>query len=169
MSLANLIRKREPKAFATATPATFATQLGERAATVARVATVAVANSPEGKTAIPESKSTAIGGSVNEPIEQGTFCEDFPVDRIKYNLPTVPDDDDRRTCDQCLNLRMKVCTIAAPGAMVSANRGYRPDPARLLRCAGYAPMANETDKRPGAVRWPYLNPCVTQTKKGLSK
>ena len=54
MSLSNLIRKREPKEFATAIPATFATQLGERAATVARIATVAVANPPEGKTASPD-------------------------------------------------------------------------------------------------------------------
>lgn len=44
MSLANLIRgKSAPDKFATATPATFATQEGERARTVASVATVAVA------------------------------------------------------------------------------------------------------------------------------
>jgi len=64
--------------------------------------------------------------------------------------------DDRRTCAQCTNLRQRVCTIAKPerGALVVANRGYQPDPARPLRCEGYAPMATEPDQRAGAERWP---------------
>ena len=54
MSLSNLIRRKsEPVGFATATPATFATQEGERGRTVATVATVAVAKSPQGQTAPP--------------------------------------------------------------------------------------------------------------------
>ena len=54
MSLSNLIRRKsEPVGFATATPATFATQEGERGRTVASVATVAVAKSPQGQTAPP--------------------------------------------------------------------------------------------------------------------
>ena len=54
MSLSNLIRRKsEPVGFATATPATFATQVGERGRTVATVATVAVAKSPQGQTASP--------------------------------------------------------------------------------------------------------------------
>ena len=54
MSLLNLIRgKRESVGFATATPATFATQEGGRGRTVASVATVAVAKSPQGQTAPP--------------------------------------------------------------------------------------------------------------------
>ena len=54
MSLSNLIRRKsEPGGFATATPATFATQEGERGRTVASVATVAVAKSPQGQTAPP--------------------------------------------------------------------------------------------------------------------
>jgi len=52
MSLLNLIRRKsEPVGFATATPATFATQERERGRTVASVATVAVAKSPQGQTA----------------------------------------------------------------------------------------------------------------------
>ncbi len=64
-------------------------------------------------------------------------------------------EDDRRTCTQCINLRQRACSIAKPerGAVVVANRGYRPDPARLLRCAGYLPMANDSDQRSGAERW----------------
>lgn len=54
MSLSNLIRRKsEPVGFATATPATFATQEGEWGRTVASVATVAVAKSPQGQTAPP--------------------------------------------------------------------------------------------------------------------
>ena len=54
MSLSNLIRRKsEPVAFATATVATFATQEGERGRTVAAVATVAVAKSPQGQTEPP--------------------------------------------------------------------------------------------------------------------
>lgn len=54
MSLSSLIRKKsEPVGFATATPATFATQEGERGRTVASVATVTVAKSPQEKTAPP--------------------------------------------------------------------------------------------------------------------
>ncbi len=54
MSLSNLIRRKsEPGGFATATPATCATQEGERGRTVASVATVAVAKSPQGQTAPP--------------------------------------------------------------------------------------------------------------------
>jgi hypothetical protein len=54
MSLSNLIRRKgEPVGFATATPATFATQEGERGRTVASVATVAVAKSLQGQAAPP--------------------------------------------------------------------------------------------------------------------
>lgn len=54
MSLSNLIRRQsEPVGFATATPATFATQGVEKGRTVASVATVAVARSPQGQTAPP--------------------------------------------------------------------------------------------------------------------
>jgi len=52
MSLSNLIRRKsEPVGFATATPATFATQEAERGRTVASVATVTVAKLTEGQTA----------------------------------------------------------------------------------------------------------------------
>lgn len=44
--------------------------------------------------------------------------------------------DDRRKCKQCTNLRGGICTIAEPGGMVSANRGYRPADI-LRRCAGF--------------------------------
>ena len=66
--------------------------------------------------------------------------------------------DDRRTCSQCQNLRGQACIIAKPerGALVVANRGYRPAPDTLQRCAGYSPLANDSDQRNGAERWPGL-------------
>lgn len=67
-----------------------------------------------------------------------------------------PFPDDRRTCNQCLNLRGRVCTVAKPGGLVSASAGYRPDPETLQRCAGYAPGADDPDKRNGRERWPGL-------------
>ncbi|HRF05932.1 hypothetical protein [Accumulibacter sp.] len=55
----------------------------------------------------------------------------------------VGDDlDDRRFCTQCENLRSGVCSVAKPGGVVSAPRGYRPVPDMLHRCAGYSPNSN---------------------------
>lgn len=64
--------------------------------------------------------------------------------------------DDRRHCDQCANLRRDVCTIAEPkaGALVMANRGYRPVREPPRRCAGYALGPDDPDKRTGRERWP---------------
>ena len=67
-----------------------------------------------------------------------------------------PFGDDRRTCSQCLNLRGRVCTIAQPGGLVSARRGYQPLRDTLHRCAGYQPDSNDTDQRTGGERWPGL-------------
>lgn len=53
MILSSLIRKREKWSFATAIPAISATQAKEEAATVAKIATVAVANFKEEKTMPP--------------------------------------------------------------------------------------------------------------------
>ena len=82
---------------------------------------------------------------------------DYFTGRAAAELPK-PDPDDRRTCSQCANLRQRACTIAKPerGALVVANPVYRPDPARLLRCAGYAPMASDPDQRSCAELWPGL-------------
>lgn len=237
MSLANLIRgKSGPARFATATPATFATEERERGRTVASVATVAVAKFPQGQTAPPANfgagdtatasrwwlihypdrdpvevvccpeathaemlerhpdaiaaepftptirqpsaplsadAETAIRAwlALIEETDPATIAEvigrcqrdadarHYFTARAAVELPKPdPFPDDLRTCSQCANLRQWVCTIAKPerGALVIANRGYRPDPSRLLRCEGYAPLASEADQRTGAERWPGL-------------
>ncbi len=51
MSLLSRLREKQAGRFATATPATVATQAGARGRTLASVATVAVAKSPQGQTA----------------------------------------------------------------------------------------------------------------------
>ena len=52
---------------------------------------------------------------------------------------STPDDtDDRVTCRQCSRLIYGgVCSVATPGGVVSANKGYRPDRDLLQRCEGY--------------------------------
>ncbi|MBK7952588.1 MAG: hypothetical protein IPK02_00660 [Candidatus Accumulibacter sp.] len=71
-------------------------------------------------------------------------CRQDEVAR-QYFLARVGEDrtddevDDRRTCTQCLNLRGGVCSIASPGGLVSAVRGYRPALLEILqRCHGFA-------------------------------
>jgi hypothetical protein len=65
-------------------------------------------------------------------------------------------EDDRRRCRQCLNLRGAACSIAKPGGLVSASKGYRP--ANLpMRCAGFKPSQWDADQRAGVERWPGLS------------
>ncbi len=234
MSLLSNLREKRKEKVATAIPAIFATDGRGSGAIVARIATVAVANPKEEKTAPPAkvgagdtatasrwwlihypdrdpmemaccpeathaeilerhpdavaaepftptirqpsapltaSEETAIRGwlALIEETDQATIAEvigqcqrdsdarDYFTGRAAAELPK-PDPDDRRTCSQCANLRQRACTIAKPerGALVVANPVYRPDPARLLRCEGYVPMASDSDQRPGVERWPGL-------------
>ncbi|MDD2743386.1 MAG: hypothetical protein PHV02_14050 [Rhodocyclaceae bacterium] len=162
MSLLSMIRKRSQKDFATATPATFATHAQFNPPTVARVATVAVANTEQGQSAKP---SVSFVSSILAPIEKTTpsknddvFQAEITVDRNSSILPTIADTDDRHTCSQCLNLRGRVCAIAKPqaGSLVVANVGYRPQADTMHRCAGYLPNATDNDQRTGGERWPGL-------------
>ena len=64
--------------------------------------------------------------------------------------------DDRRTCTQCQCLQGRVCSIAYPGGLVFARRGYTPMRDMLHRCAGYQPNTIDTDQRASGERWPGL-------------
>ncbi len=198
MSLLSNLRERQAGRFATATPATLATQEEEKGRTVATVATVAVAKLPQGQTAPPaivgasntvmvpfdplrrhcpaqltadEERAIRAWLALIEETDPATIAEvigqcqrdadarDYFTGRAAVELPKPdPFPDDRRTCSQCANLRQRVCAIAKPerGALVVASQGYRPDPARLVRCEGYAPSASDPDQQPGAERWPGL-------------
>ncbi|MHB1292592.1 MAG: hypothetical protein ACYCY5_10465 [Sulfuricella sp.] len=176
MTLSALMKKGGLRAAATAIPATAATEEGEKTGTVARVATVAVANPPSAEsyptapmTADDESTirtwlahieetdaaiiAVVLGQCRADADARGCFL------RQASEVPQpAAFDDDRRGCDQCMNLRRDVCTIAEPkaGALVVANRGYRPVREPPRRCAGYAPGPDDPDRRPGRERWPGL-------------
>lgn len=64
--------------------------------------------------------------------------------------------DDRRTCPECGCYQDRRCTIAKPGGLVSAARGYTPAPDILRRCEGFAPLPDDPDQRPGVERFPWL-------------
>lgn len=170
MSLANLIRgKSVPDKFATATPATFATQERERGRTVASVATVAVASPKEHK-AVPltaedekairawlaqiEETCPATIAEVIERCQRDTDARAYFLERAASELPK-PDHDDRRTCDQCANLIARRCQAAKRGEIV-ASRNYEPIRDLPRRCEGYAPGPDDPDRRHGRERWPGL-------------
>lgn len=172
MSLLNLIRgKRQPEKIATATPATFATQAAEIGRTVASVASVAVAESPQGKVepmtaeedtairawlALIEETDPATITVVIEQCQRKAETRTYFTERAAAELPK-PDlfRDDRRTCDQCRNLIAQQCQAAKRGEIV-ASWNFQPIRDLPQRCEGYAPGAGDSDKRHGRVRWPGL-------------
>lgn len=172
MSLLNLIRgKSKPVRFATATPATFATQAAERERTVASVASVAVAESPQEQAepmtsgeetairawlALIEETDPAAITEVIEQCQQKAEARTYFTERATAELPKPdPFPDDRRTCDQCANLIAQRCQAAKRGEIV-ASRNFEPIRDLPQRCEGYAPGAEDSDKRHGRARWPGL-------------
>jgi hypothetical protein len=125
MPLSALIHKSKNVPVATLTPATFETQETE---TVAKVATVTVANAEIEKVVINEA----------------------PSDDLFFA-------DDRRHCAECGNLSGGRCLAAWRGEIV-ASRQYRPIDNVPRRCEGYTPKSNDPDQRTGKQRWPELNP-----------
>ncbi|MBK5965714.1 hypothetical protein CCR95_16905 [Thiocystis minor] len=70
---------------------------------------------------------------------------------------TLPPDD-RRTCRQCRNLsRNGRCQAAEAGRLPLTGTRYEPDQNALQRCVGYAPGADDPDRRPGKERFPGLH------------
>ena len=154
MTLSALIRKRDTGSLATAIPAISATQPKGEAATVARIATVAVANPKEGQPVpLTAEEETAIRAwlALIEETDAATIAEvigqcqrdadarDYFTGRAAAELPK-PDHlpDDRRTCRQCSNLTYGgVCSVASPGGAVSAIRGYRPVADLRQRCEAF--------------------------------
>lgn len=179
--LSALIQKRETRKAATAIPAISATQHNERAVTVARIATVAVANPTDAKTAdAVTSWGWLLHFADREPLEvycnpDATHAEILerysdalaaePIPERTMRTATETDDaswptlrtteDERRTCDQCANLNRRRCLAAWRGETV-ASRDYEPVRDIPRRCEGYAPGADDPDKRPGRERWPEL-------------
>lgn len=176
--LSALIQKRETRKAATAIPAISAIKHNEGAATVARIATVAVANPTEAKT---KNAVTSWGWLVHfahrDPVE--VYCD--PHETHAGILKCYPDalaaapipkrikrvfteaenaewealwvgalDDDRISCTQCANLRGRVCTVA--GGPVNALKGYMPILEILRRCEGYVPLKTTMEQRVASLR-----------------
>lgn len=172
MSLSKLIRRKsEPVGFATATVATFATLEGEKGRTVASVATVTVAKSPQGQpSTMTASDEVAIRAWLSlidetDPAIIGdviSMCRSDAGARAYYlgRAKEVPADDwppdDRRTCRQCWNMsssgRCRSPRIA--GADLPVGSIVRADLPR--RCVGFRPLADDPDQRAGRQRWPGL-------------
>ena len=235
MSLLSRLREKQAGKVATATPATFATQAGGERRTVASVATVTVAKSPQGQTASPakvgagdtatvsrwwlihypdrdsvevaccpeathadilerhpdavaaepftptirplapmtasdetvirawlaliEETDPAIIAEVIGRCQQDADARDYftgraAADNLQKNRADAANDD-RRTCDQCANLIARRCQAAKRGEIV-ASRSYEPIRDLPRRCEGYAPGADDPDRRHGRERWPGL-------------
>ena len=171
MTLSALIRKRDTGNLATAIPAISATQPKRKAATVARIATVAVANPKEGQPvpvtaeeemairawlALIEETDSATIAEVIGQCQRDADARDYFTRRAVAELPKPdPFPDDRRTCDQCANLMARRCQAAKRGEIV-ASQNYEPIRDLPRRCEGYAPGEGDTDRRPGRERWPGL-------------
>lgn len=166
MTLSNLIRKGGLAQVATATPATLATQEIASGATVAQVATVAVAKPP----ALTVEEETAIRGwlahieetdadIISEVLNQcraDMEARAYFLRRAEEVPRPVPDDDDRRHCAQCANLAPSGLCLAARRGEINASRTYHPVDHLPRRCEGYAPGPDDPDRRPGCERWPGL-------------
>ena len=63
------------------------------------------------------------------------------------------DEDDRRRCAQCANLTAGGLCLAARRGEITASRNYEPSRTLPRRCEGYAPGADDPDRRPGGERW----------------
>jgi hypothetical protein len=75
-------------------------------------------------------------------------------------LPGIADPeragDNRRRCAECGNLASNGRCLAAARREIVASRTYTPARDTLHRCAGFKPLANDPDQRPGRDRWPGL-------------
>jgi hypothetical protein len=140
MTLLTLIQKNSLRQLATLTVATPATLPAITDETVAKVATVAVANPETQKTGIVE----ALDNSQTIEATTAPFADDL------FFL------DDRRHCSDCGNLIAGRCLAAWRGE-IEAARHYRPVDDIPRRCAGFAPKSNDSDQRTGKQRWPNLN------------
>ena len=104
---------------------------------------------------IEETDPTSIAEVIGQ-CQRDVDARDYFTGRAAAELPK-PDHfpDDRRTCDQCANLIARRCQAAKRGEIV-ASRNYEPIRDLPRRCEGYAPGADDPDRRHGRERWPGL-------------
>lgn len=103
----------------------------------------------------PATIAEVIGQCQQDADARDYFMVRATADNLQKNEGNAAFDDDRRTCDQCANLIARRCQAAKRGEIV-ASRNYEPIRDLPRRCEGYAPGADDTDRRHGRERWPGL-------------
>ena len=103
----------------------------------------------------PATIAEVIGQCQRDADARDYFTGRATVDNLQKNRSDAAFDDDRRTCDQCANLIVRRCQAAKRGEIV-ASRNYEPIHDLPRRCEGYAPGADDPDRRHGRERWPGL-------------
>jgi hypothetical protein len=103
----------------------------------------------------PATIAEVIGQCQRDADARDYFTGRAAADDLQENLGNAAFDDDRRTCDQCANLITRRCQAAKRGEIV-ASRNYEPFRDLPQRCEGYAPGADDPDRRHGRERWPGL-------------
>jgi hypothetical protein len=93
---------------------------------------------------------------VLDKCRTGPDARDYFTRRVGEVPRPAGFDDDRRRCDQCANLTGRGLCLAARRGEIGASRNYKPIRDLPRRCEGYAPRADDPDKRPGRERWPGL-------------
>lgn len=99
-------------------------------------------------------------GIETEPQADSESLREVGADDTAELPKPDPFPDDRSTCDQCANLIAKRCQAAKRGEIVASRNEIIRDLPR--RFEGYAPGADDPDRRHGRERWPGL----TDTKGG---
>ena len=103
----------------------------------------------------PATIAEVIGQCQRDADARDDFTGRAAADNLQKNRADAAFDDDRRTCDQCANLIARRCQAAKRGEIV-ASRNYEPIRELSRRCEGYAPGADDPDRRHGRGRWPEL-------------
>lgn len=104
---------------------------------------------------IEESDEAIITHLLNR-CQQDAEARDHFIRQAAEVLEPDPFPDDRRTCGQCANLTGRGLCLAARRGEIVANRDYEPMRDLPRRCEGYAPGADDADRRHGRERWPEL-------------
>lgn len=104
---------------------------------------------------IEETDEAIIAHALNR-CRQDVEARDYFI-RLASEMPRPePLPDDRRRCDQCLNLTGRGLCLAARRGEIVANLEYEPVRHQPRRCEGYQPGADDPDRRTGRERWPDL-------------
>jgi hypothetical protein len=156
MILSSLIHRNKYEQVATVAVTTPAMLETQKVGTVAKVATVTVANPPESKNA---ALSVVCYTPAGNPITVNARDTEHAAFLLKMNPKTaqpllidLPDSDDRRHCADCGNLSISGRCLAARSGSIEAGSHYKPVDDCPRRCVGYVPKANENDQRTDAQR-----------------